>query len=238
MTKNNNEQQAKQKVVLQKYRDRLSILRQAQEYSQKDDIPRAVAAYKRYLDSLAAYFEIDEKKLNPDLFLKNNSQAEILLISQVYWDLAKAYDRSPKLQKECERCLDQFVKFSIGFKFQFINSEMLRKFMMKKNAYNPKTFERAFQKIKVNSKKCYIATYVYGQHHPALIDFRKFKTIVSKNYFGNQLIELYYRFSPFLIKIAATNAITHFVLKSLVLPLLIILHRPVKVFNRLINENN
>jgi hypothetical protein len=229
---------AKQKITAQKYRDRLSILRQAQEYSQKDDIPRAVAAYKRYLESLATYFEIDEKKLNPEIFLKTNNQAEILLISQVYWDLAKAYDRSPKLEKECERCLDQFVKFSTGFKFQFINSEMLRKFMMKKNAYNQKIFERAYQKIKVSSKKCYISTFALGNHSPLTTEFRIFKEYLIRFKIGLFIVGRYYNISPKLVFAASQSYFIRTFLYFFSVPLLWLFYFPIIFFNRISNENN
>ncbi|OFZ14192.1 MAG: hypothetical protein A2X86_04895 [Bdellovibrionales bacterium GWA2_49_15] len=193
------EEQERPKYIIQKYRDRLNILRHAQEFSQKDDIPRAVTAYMKYLESLAEYFEITEDKLHPELFAREKNLAEILLISQVYWDLAKAYDRSPRLKKECERCLKQFVKFSLGFKFQFINSEMLRKFMKKRAAYNPKLFSDAFQKLKLNSRSCYIATYSFHENSMIVYDLRQFKQKLVKSSLGSMLTDLYYRQSPNLI---------------------------------------
>ncbi|MBI2521394.1 MAG: hypothetical protein HYV97_13320 [Bdellovibrio sp.] len=196
---NSGEEQERPKYIIQKYRDRLSLLRHAQEFSQKDDIPRTVTAYMKYLDSLAAYFETTEDKLHPELFTKDKNLAEILLISQVYWDLAKAYDRSPRLKKECERCLKQFVKFSLGFKFQFINSEMLRKFIKKKAAYNPKLFNDAFQKLKLNSKSCYIATYSFSENSRIVHDLRLYKQKLVQLRFGSSLIHYYYQQSPNLI---------------------------------------
>jgi hypothetical protein len=187
------------KMVAQKYHDRLSVLRKAKEFSVKDDIPKAVTAYHKYLEALAFYFEIEERQLRPELFTKNNNLAEILLISQVYWDLARAYDRNQKLKKECDRCLDQFVKFSLGFKFQFINSEMLRKYIKKKACYNTPSFEAAYVKIRVQSKQCYIATYAFGETHPVTEDLRIFRNKILKYQIGHTFVDYYYRLSPNLV---------------------------------------
>ena len=42
---NNEDEGEKTRFILQKYRDRLKVLRLGQEYSQKDDIPNAVKAH-------------------------------------------------------------------------------------------------------------------------------------------------------------------------------------------------
>jgi len=211
-----NETPEKPKHIVQRYRDRLSVLRQAQDFSQKDEIPKAVASYNKYLESLANYYEITEDKLHPDLFMKDKNLAEVLLVSQVYWDLAKAYDRSPQLKKECERCLNQFVKFSLGFKFQFINSEMLRKFVKKKAAYNPKFFESAFEKLKMNSKACYIATFSLENDPITLNSLRNFKFKLMNNGHSN-LVEKYYQLSPLILEFFDSNFYFSLVANSILL---------------------
>lgn len=218
----------KSKAILQKYRDRISVLRQAQEYSQKDDIPRAVQYYMKYLDALAAFYEVEEKQLSPSMFDKERGITEILLVSQVYWDLSKAYDRHPKLHKESERCLDQFVKFSLGFKFQYINSEILRKFIRKNMAYNPKAFEVAYDRIRVNSKSCYIATYCYGEEHYKTEILREFKRFILNWRLGHKFVDYYYRFSPPFVYFCEENP-------YLGIPLRELFFRPVlSVFSKLV----
>lgn len=196
---NDSEENERPRALLIRFGKRLQSLKKAQEYSQADNIPNAVKYYNEYLDTLAKYHGVDEKKLRPTLFDEKKDLAEMLLISHVYWDLSKAFDRSPKLVNECERCLRQFVHFSTGKKFQYLNSEMLRKFMKRGIAYNPKLFEKAYKDIRVNSKKCYIATYCYGEAHPNLRLLRKLKSRLSKSLWGDRFVEFYYRFSPPLV---------------------------------------
>jgi len=211
----------KNKYAQQRYNDRLAVLRLALEYSQKEDLSRAVSAYKKYLESLSLYFEVEEEDLRPELFQKDNNVAEILLISQVYWDLAKTCDRSQRLQKESERCLRQFVRFSLGFKFQFINSEMIRKFIKKKSAYNPQNFEKAYQQLRVNSKKCYVATHCFGEDHEITNNYRKIKPLLEKSSIGQQIINFYYSKSPLLITFLESNPMADLLFtRSLIKPLM------------------
>ena len=84
------EQQEKARHIQQKYADRLTVLRLAREYNQKKDVANAVKAYIKYIDALLKYFEVDEKNLSPKIFEKENNIHEVMLISQVYWDLAKS----------------------------------------------------------------------------------------------------------------------------------------------------
>ena len=197
--KNNlEEKKEKARFVSQMYKDRLKVLRLARDYNQKNDIANAVKAYLKYLKSLSMYFEVDEKDLNPKIFERENNIHEIMLISQVYWDLAKAYDRSPKLANECDRCLKKFLQFSLGFKFQYLNSEILRKYIRKDIMRNKKLFAQAYDRIKVSSDKCYIATHCFGEGHQTVQDLRQFKKILNNSALGLKFIEYYYRLSaPF-----------------------------------------
>jgi hypothetical protein len=193
------EEEEKSQYVIARYKNRLSVLKKAQEYSSQGKIADAVKYYNEYLNALASYLEVKEEKLKPTLFNQEKELAEMLLVSQVYWDLAKAYDRSPKLAKECERCLKQFTLFTIGFKYQYLNSEMIRKFIKKKISYHPEYFERAYQEIKVQSKKCYVATYCYGETHEITFYLRNWKKEIQNNRYGDLFVDLYYRFSPRLV---------------------------------------
>lgn len=197
--KKDEEENEKSQYVIARYKNRLSVLKKGQEYSGQGKIADAVKYYNEYLNALAEYMEVKEEKLRPALFNQEKELAEMLLVSQVYWDLAKAYDRSPKLASECERCLKQFTTFTIGFKYQYLNSEMIRKFIKKKISYHPEYFEKAYQEIRVQSKKCYVATYCYGENHFITEALRDWKKRIQGRRSGDLFIEYYYRFSPRLV---------------------------------------
>lgn len=182
------------------YKTRLGHLKRAQEHSGKGEVSKAVEHYLTYLKALSMYFGIEESKLSPKLFDPKNI-AEQLLISQVYWDLAKAYDRNPKTIKEANRCLNQFVKFSVGFKYQRVNADTVRKYLRKNQCRNPEIFRETYERIRVTSKACYIATHCYGEDNYRLTILRDFRDDIEKTVTGKLLVETYYTFSPKFIAI-------------------------------------
>ncbi|MBK23864.1 MAG: hypothetical protein CME70_07655 [Halobacteriovorax sp.] len=188
------------------YRERLKYLRRGQEAFQGKEVSKAVQFYATYLKALADYFGVPENHLDPKFFDLQKDKAELLLVSQVYWDLSKAYDRSPGLQSECIRCLAQFVKFTIGFKHQHINAQLLKKYLRHNSAVNQQAFKGAFTKIQVDSKKCYIATYAFGENHHITCSLRSFKADYLNHYaLGIKFISAYYHFSPRLVSFSESN---------------------------------
>ncbi|MBT3585545.1 MAG: hypothetical protein HN509_11620 [Halobacteriovoraceae bacterium] len=224
----------KPEAILKAHRDRLKYLKKGQEFSQADDIPKAVQCYNQYLHALALFFRTEEPALKPKLFDQESDIAELLLISHVYWDLAKAYDRSPNLRHESVRCLDQFTKFTIGYKYQHVNAQMLRNFIKKRLAYNPKAFKQAYEKIKVQSKSCYIATYCYSEEHPYLANLRQLKLHLLNNRLGNKFVDYYYLYSPLLISWLSGRKKTSFIFKNfLAKPFIYLVIRFIKILKGL-----
>lgn len=184
------------------YATRLGHLRRGQEHAAKNEVSKAVENYLTYLKALETYFSVKEENLSPKLFDKKKDLTELLLISHVYWDLAKAYDKNPKTVKESNRCLNQFVKFSIGFKYQRLNSDILRKYIKKKIPRNENIFKDAYDKIRVSSKGCYIATHCYGEEHPIVASLREIRTNHIESFAFRKFCNLYYLISPRIIFIA------------------------------------
>lgn len=191
------------------YRERLKYLRKGQECFQKKEDSKGVQFYATYLKALSGYFGISENHLDPKIFDLQKDRAELLLISQVYWDLCKAYDRSPGLQKECLRCLDQFIKFTIGFKHQHINAQLLKKYVRQNKAVNQQAFKNAMKKVLVDSKNCYVATHAYGEHHTITKELRHFKSAwLAKSSLGLTFIDVYYSLSPSLVSFCRKYKVT------------------------------
>lgn len=189
----------KREQVVELYRTRLSHLKRAQVFVKEDRMAQAVDSYNKYLGILALYFDTTEDRLSPSLFDAEKDMTELLLISHAYWDLAKAYDRSPNLQRDCFRCLEQFMKFSIGFKYQHVNAQIIRKFNNKKQAHNLKAFEAAYHKIQISAKRCYVATMCFGFEDEKTETLRHFKLKIAKYNLGLDFIDFYYAHSPSLV---------------------------------------
>ena len=210
----------KREQVVELYRTRLAHLKRAQAFIKEDRMAQGVDSYNKYLGILALYFDTTEDRLSPTLFDAEKDMTELLLISHAYWDLAKAYDRSPNLQRDCFRCLEQFTKFSIGFKYQHVNAQIIRKFNNKKQAHNLKAFEAAYQKIQISAKRCYVATMCFGFEHEKTETLRHFKLKIAKYNLGLDFIDFYYAHSPALVNYlearpAAKNLFNTFIARPL-----------------------
>lgn len=229
--KQQKEEHSQKRHIVLNYQNRLVVLKKAREFAATSDIANAVMAYKKYLSYLCDYLEVEETKLAPKLFNQEKELAEILLISQVYWDLAKAYDRNPKFVAQCEFTLNQFVNFTLGFKFQYINAELIRKFLRRKSAHNPELFEAAYKKIHTGGNDCFIATYCFSSEHETVFILRQWKTqILLSSSYGRAFIDFYYKYSPRLIRLAEHQTSISWGLRFLFRPLLAAFAKAVKRF--------
>lgn len=210
-------------------KERLVHLKHAQLYQKKGEIPKAVDRYKKYLHCLSLIHKTPEEKLSPKLFDKEKDLTELFLISHCYWDLAKAYDRAPSLKKEAKRCLDQFIKFTVGNKYQHVNYRMIKKYARKKLAHNPELFADAIKELKVETKGCFIASNVFGEDADETNSLRKLKPILLKKPFGHTFVDFYYEYSPLFVAILKrrpqiNHALNSFIFRPVLLKL-------IKIFN-------
>ena len=195
------EVEKKSDAVMVIYRERLSHLKFAQSFAAKGDIPKAVERYKKYLQALAIYHGVTEEKLNPKFFDAQKNLTELFLISHAYWDLAKAYDRAPTLKSEAIRCLDQFAKFTIGFKYQHVNYRMMKKYLRKHKSHNPDIFAKVQKQIQVETKGCYIATMAFGEDAEETERLRVFRNSIISYPFASEAIDFYYFLSPKIVRL-------------------------------------
>lgn len=188
------------KRIITFYNKRLKILRKAREHFQQNEIKMAVDEYSHYLNGLAMWKRTTEEELSPDSFDRGQDLAELLLISHVYWDLAKAYDRSATLRAEVVRCLDQFCKFTIGFKYQYANAQVVKKFIKRPIIRNKREFQKTYEKVRIKTKGCYVSTYSLGHMHPVTIELKNFRdTHFIQTAFGREILNFYEGNSPRLV---------------------------------------
>lgn len=188
----------RRKLALQKkYSQRITIARQGREAFLQKDYVTATKKYNEYLQVLAEKNDIDDiYALNPSMFDNKKDVTEMLLISHVYWEIARINEMTPKLQKNFQKALHQFIKFTINQPFQVFNAEMLRKYVRKhKASETAPMLNEAYQQIFVQSKKCYIATLCFGDSHPHTQSLRGLKKQMVKYNVGRFLVDIYYRLS-------------------------------------------
>src|SRR5690606_9704158 len=141
----------RKKLTLQKrYASRITVAKMGREAFLARDFITATRKYNEYLAIVA---DVQEKtsifQLAPEKFDKTREITEMLFISQIYWELARIYEMTPKLQEGFHKSLNQFVRFTVNQPYQVLNAEMLRKYI-KKNKYRSKqinALEKAYSQI-------------------------------------------------------------------------------------------
>ncbi|MBY0516101.1 MAG: hypothetical protein K2P81_04285 [Bacteriovoracaceae bacterium] len=208
-------------ILKHRFETRITNVKQGKAAFASGDFLTAIRKYTEYLETVAEANRLTGiYELRPDIFHKTKDITEMLMISHLYYELAKVYDATGKFQEDVVKCLDQFVLFSINQPFQVVNSEMVRKHLRKFNFKNQEVFMRAYQQIFVKSRKCFVATHCFGDNHPVTNDLRLFKVEMLKMKGGLQLVSFYYRLSPLLVEFLDRNNSFAFVFRLFTKPLL------------------
>jgi hypothetical protein len=192
------EKKQQRAAIEKKYAGRITIAKDGRSYFMEKNYVNAAQRYHEYLLTLSEFKELpDIFSLKPSHFDSEKDVTEMLLISNIFWELARIYDLTPKLQDTFQKCLNQFVRFSVNQPFQVLNSEMLRKFI--KNNRNKiqqvKKMKEAYEKIQSDSKGCFIASECFGSNHQTTNQLRSFKPILQESFLGKVFVKYYYRYS-------------------------------------------
>jgi hypothetical protein len=191
---------SKLQALQKKMQTRFTLTRLAREAARSNDFITAIKNYNGYLRILAEVHNVDPFELNPSMFDPQKDLSELLLIAQVYWELIKIYDKTPKLQEEFQKALNQFVVFTINQQFQIVNAEMLRKYMKTSRSANMNELQKAYDKIFIESDKCFIASMCFGADHDITHQLRQFKPWLVSFSVGKNITGIYYHCSPKLVQ--------------------------------------
>lgn len=184
-------------ILKHKYDTRITNVKIGKHAFAKGDFLTAIRKYTEYLEVVAEVNKIPGiYELHPGHFDKNKDITEMLMISNLYFELAKVYDATGKFQDDLSKCLDQFVLFSANQPFQVVNSEMCRKHLRKFKFKNHDLFFKAYQQIFVKSRKCYVATHCFGETHPTTENLRRFRMVLLGHSAGQSFVRAYYLHSP------------------------------------------
>jgi hypothetical protein len=188
------------KTLEGKYKQRFTIAKEGKTALNRRDYRMMIYRYSEYLKIMADTFEVQTiYDLKPAFFDAKKDVAELLLISQIYWELAKVYDGSSKSKDKLELCLKQFIRFTIGMQFQGLNTEIIRKELKRRKFKNKELMLKCLEGIYKESGGCYVATY-FETDLQTLQILRNFKmSYLNKSPWGKQFIFYYYELSPELI---------------------------------------
>jgi hypothetical protein len=233
LTKEEEDLNRKKLQLQRRYNQRITIARHGREFFLAKDYISAAKKYNEYLNILAEMKEIkDIYQLRPNMFDEKNDLTEMLLISHIYWELARINELTPKLQKNFQMALNQFIRFTINQPFQVLNAEMLRKYIKKNKGKSSQmqVLTDAYNKIFTESKKCYISTHCFGKESQITEDLRLFKNYIAQNKFGIYLIKSYYLYSSQLVEIVPKHKKTNLIFIIIAKPTLLLIRFFIKLF--------
>jgi hypothetical protein len=216
------EKREKDALLLHKYENRITITRFGKEAFDNADYAVALSRYKEYLQVVVDFKESGEDiySLKTGHFIPEQDLTEMLMISQIYLELARIFDAVPKYREEVQKCMDQFLHFTTNQPYQVINSELLRKHIKRSNLKNFEIFSGCYQQIAIQSKKCYIVTFCYGTDHPVTLEYRALKEWLLNYRLGQEFVRFYYLHSSSLVEKWQDHPAMHFLGRYLFSPLL------------------
>ncbi len=225
------EEREKKLILKHKFNNRITLTRFGKTNMDAGDYAGALKKYVEYMEIVAEVKEVkDIYSIKPHHFDPKKDLTEMLMISHVYFEMAKIYDAVPKFHDKCQLCLDQFVSFSTNQPYQVINSELIRKSLKRSIFKNTEAFRRAYQGIFINSKKCYVVTFCLGTEHPVTQEFRELKDVLLRYRLGQEFVRVYYRYSSAAVNGWQESAVMHGVGRYFFRPLLVFLSKTILRF--------
>ena len=210
-------------VFKHKFENRITIARFGKESLDAGDYGNAIHRFVEYLGIMAEFKEVkDFYSLKISHFDPKTELTEMLMISHIFFQMARIYDASPKFHDECRRCLEQFVAFSSNQPYQVVNSELIRKSIKKSLFKQNELFIAAHQEIYTQSKKCYVVTFCYGTDHQITNDYRAFKDWMLDYAWGREFVRVYYTYSSRIVRRWENNPAMHLFSKLLIRPVLVL----------------
>lgn len=222
------EEREKMLLLKHRYENRITSARFGKESLDSSDYSNSI---KKFTDYLLVIAEV--KKVNGIYDIRTNhfdpkkEITEMLMISHIFFEMARMFDAVPKFHEESQKCLAQFVHFSANQPYQVVNSEMIRKYLKKASFKNPGAFRDAYQQIYVQSKQCYIVTFCYGDLHPVTREFREFKDWLLESPTGQNLVRIYYTFSSEIVPKWENKPLPTFFGQVIIKPLLLLFSKTI-----------
>ncbi len=218
-------------IFKHKFNNRITIAKFGKQALDAGDYGTAIQRFVEYMEIMAEYKKTkDFFSLKVSQFDSKSELTEMLMMSHIYFEMARVYDAVPKFQEESKRCLDQFVAFSTNQPYQVVNSELIRKHMKKSAFKKPEVFLNAHRQIYVQSKKCYVVTFCYGNDHQMTQEYRLFKDWLLDYPLGQELVRIYYKYSSVMVSNWEKRPAMHLVSKILVRPLLVLFSKTILPF--------
>ncbi len=175
---------------------RITLAKSGVQAFQKHDMGTAIKSFVTYLRILEDVKGVDHGGLTPQHFDMRLDRNELIMISGVYWDLCKIYDRVKVENKEFQQFMRKYIQFTKGMPFQAVCAETLRKYIANGKPKHPNEFKAAYKILAVS--RCFVVTSLLDViDEPALPTLRRFRDeFLARQPWGRGFIRWYYRNGP------------------------------------------
>ncbi|MBU6376077.1 MAG: hypothetical protein KGQ59_08785 [Bdellovibrionales bacterium] len=177
---------------------RLDIAKSGIKALAKESYGEATQSFVTYLALLERAKKVERGRLHPGLFDSKKEMVELVLLTGIYWDLARTYDRMKGKQhaQMRQQYLNQFVVFAKDAPFKPLCAETLRKFLAAEKPLHRSEFKAAYKRI--GGTTCFIASALLDVSNvETLPRLRRFRdTVLIRSSSGRRFILFYERNSP------------------------------------------
>lgn len=179
------------------WRKRIELTRKGVAYYDEAKYQDALRVFREYIGILETHQNAPPGGLSPLHFDTKKEAGEILLVTGVYWDMVKIYDRMKGKQAELRQALNKYYEFSVDRPHLILASEALRRYLNSGNCVHKEDFKNTHRLLRAKLAKCFIAGAVYGPTSPEVVSLRMFRDeIMGKSFLGRAFIRFYYGASP------------------------------------------
>lgn len=191
---------AEEKRKKELFKRRIDLARKGLKDYQERKIGSAVNAFSTYLKVLEEFKGVPEGGLTPALFDLEKDIHELLLISGVYWDMVKLYDRtkSPEKQKDFEHYVSKYLIFAKNMPYQALCAETVRKYISTDRPVHKDAFKNLYKQL--GGEKCFVAGALVDLIAPTTLPIlREYRdNRLQKSRSGRAFVLIYYQVGPLL----------------------------------------
>lgn len=161
----------------------------------------AVVYYQSYVKLLEDWKGVNDGSLTPANFDYTREMGDLLMLSGLYWDLAKVFDHteSPEKVKLFLHYMEKFILFSKGTTWEPMCAEQVRRYLLTNRPKHRQEFKNALRLLG-GKEACFIATALSDEIEletiPTLRSFRD--EVLRQHAMGRAFIWSYYKAGPVL----------------------------------------
>jgi hypothetical protein len=178
------------------YRHRMQLVSSGVKAVKKKDYAEALKSFQSYLLIMEELKDVSRGGLTPGNFDKKKELPELVLISGIYWDLAKIYDHSRPQYAEFVSALEKFVVFSKNMPYEAVCTELVRKYLRNEKPSHAKEFRDTYRRM--SGHKCFVVGALIDEVEPETPQrMRAFRDkVLLRSWPGRLAVRAYYLAGP------------------------------------------